>query len=105
MLVGDAHLDVGDLVMVIHLGSLGGKRVAGLGTMKEHDVVLDAEGESLMTVHDGGQRNVGQREIDAALTDASGIEMLGGDRQFGRGMAFMNVCETATAIGCETVVL
>ena len=105
MLVGDAHLDVGDLVMVIHLGSLGGKRVAGLGAMEEHDVVLDAEGESLMAVHDGGQRNVGQREIDTTLADASGIEVLRGDRQFGRGMAFMYVYEPAAAIGCETVVL
>ena len=105
MLVGDVHLDVGDLVMVIHLGSLGGKRVAGLGAMDEHDVVLDAEGEGLTAVHDGSDGDVGQGEKDTALTDASGIEVLRGNRQFGRGMAFMNVYEPATAIGCKTVVL
>ena len=46
VLIGDAHIDIGNLVVVEHLGGLSGKRVAYLGAMEEHDVVLDAEGDA-----------------------------------------------------------
>ena len=105
MLVGDAHVDIRDLVVVVHLGGLSGKRIADLGTVEEHDVVLDAEGEGLTTVHNGGDGDVGQGEKDTTLTDTSGIEVLGGDGEFGGGLAFAHLFEDTSAIGGEAVVL
>jgi hypothetical protein len=104
MLVGDANVDVGNLVVVVYLGGLGNECVAGLGTVEEHDVVLDAEGETAVTVHDCGEGNVGEGEECSALTDAAGIEVLGGYDQFSPGVTLANLFEYATAIGGETIV-
>ena len=58
VLILDAYLDIRDLMVVIYLGSLSGEGIADLGTVEKHDVVLDAESESLTAVHDGGNGDV-----------------------------------------------
>ena len=105
VLVLDAHLDVRDLMVVIYLGSLSGECIADLGAVEEHDVVLDAEGEGLTAVHDGGDGDVGQSEINATLADASGIEVLRGDGELGSGVAFADFCKPAAAVSGEAVVI
>ena len=104
-LVGDAHVDVRDLMVVVDLGSLSGKRIADLGAVEEHDIVLEAEGKGLTTVHDGGDGDVGQSEKDTALADASGIEVLGSDGEFGGGIAFAHFLEDTAAVSGKAVVL
>ena len=104
-LVGDANFDVGNFVMIVHLSGLGRETVADLGAAEEHDVVLDAESESLTTVHHSGQSNVGQGEINTSLADATRIEMVGGDGELCRGIALAHFHEFAAAIGSKTVVL
>ena len=105
MLVGDAHIDIGNLVVVEHLGGLSGKRVAYLGAMEEHDVVLDAEGEAAATVHDSGDGDVGQGEECTTLTNTSSIEMIGGDGELGAGIALAHFFQNAAIVGSEAVVL
>ena len=104
-LVGDADVDVRNLVVVEDLGGLGGEGVANLGAVEEHDVVLDAEGEAATTVHDSSQGYVGQGEVGTALTDATGIEVVGGDEELGAGIAGTHLGEDAAVGGGEAVVL
>ena len=63
-------------MMIVYFCGLSRERIAHLGAMEKHDVALDTKGQSATTVHNGGKGDIGQREENATLTDASGIEML-----------------------------
>ena len=53
MLIGDTHIDIGYLVMVIHFGGLSYQGITDTGALEEHDVVLQSEGERTSAVHHG----------------------------------------------------
>ena len=61
--------------MVEHLDSFSDKGIADFGTMQEHDIVLDAEGQRPTTVHDSSQCDISECEIGAALADATSIQV------------------------------
>ena len=63
MLIGDTHIDIGYLVMVIHFDGLSYQGITDTGALEEHDVILQSEGERTSAVHHGSQRNIGQREV------------------------------------------
>ena len=105
LLVGDAHIHVWYLVVVIHLRCFRYQRVAGLGAVQEHDVVLYAEGQSSVTVHHGSQCNVGQREVGTALTYPACIQVLWGHQHFRTGIPLTYLFQYASAIRRKAVVL
>ena len=59
VLVGDANLNRGDLMVIGYEGGFGPEMVALDGTGHEHDVVGDAEGKLAVLVHQGGDGKVG----------------------------------------------
>jgi len=88
MLIGDAHIDIGYLVMVIHFGGLSYQGITDTGALEEHDVVLQSEGERTSAVHHSSQRNISQREIGTALTDAACVQMMFCDQHLSPSIAF-----------------
>ena len=89
VLIGDAHLDGGDLVVVGDADGLGGEGVAQTGAGDEHQTAGDAEGELSAVVHEGGDGEVGQREEGTALTDVAAVEMGFRDRHHRCGVTLI----------------
>ena len=87
MLIGDTHIDVGYLVMIIHLCGLSNQGITYSSALEKHDVVLQSEGEHATTVHHGSQCDICQREVGTALTDAPSIEMVFSDKHLCPGIA------------------
>ena len=104
VLIGDAHIDIRYLMMVVNLSGFGRERITNFGTMEEHDVVLNAKGKTTAAVHNGGYRDVGQSKEHASLTDAPCIKMFGGNSQFGCSIAFTHFLEFTATVGSKTVV-
>ena len=86
VLIGDAHLDGRDLVVVGDADGLGGEGVAQTGAGDEHQAAGDAEGELSAVVHERGDGKVGQREEGSALTDVAAVEMGFRDRHHRDGV-------------------
>jgi len=105
VLIGNTHFDVGNLVVIVYLGGLGGEHITNFGTVEEHDIVLNTKGEGLTAVHDGSDGDIGQGKINTTLTDASGIEVLRGNGQFGSGEALAYFYKFAATIGSKAVIL
>ena len=89
VLIGDAHLDGGDLVVVGDADGLGGEGVAQTGAGDEHQTAGDAEGELTAVVHKGGDGEVGQREEGTALTHVAAVEMGYRDRHHRDGVTLI----------------
>ena len=89
VLIGDAHLDGGDLVVVGDTDGLGGEGVAQTGAGDEHQTAGNAEGELTAVVHKGGDGEVGQREEGTALTDVAAVEMGLRDRHHRDGVTLI----------------
>jgi len=105
VLIADAHLGIGQLVMVHYFVRLGSKPVAYLRTLHVDDVVLYPKRQLSVTVHHGGNSQVGQREIGTALTYSTGVQVFRGHLKAGTGIALANLLQYTTAVMGEAIVL
>lgn len=90
--------------MVIgHVDSFGTKGITLMCAGYVHDTVGDAEGELTLTVHQGGDGEVGQCEEGSTLTDMASVQMFSRYRHDGDSMLFVNLSYSATCISSEAI--
>ena len=95
VLIGDTHLDGGNLVVVGNADSLGGEGVAQTGAGDEHQTAGDAEGKLTAVVHECSDGEVGQREEGSALTHVATVEMSLRDCHHRYGVTVVNFRDSA----------
>lgn len=96
MLVGDAYIDIRQLMVVCHFACFCSQRVTRLGTFHIDDVVFYAEGELPVWVHHRRNGNVSQCKVGPTLAYPTSIQVFGGHHQWRTGIAVASLFEYFT---------
>ena len=103
LLIGDADLDTGNLMVVADVDSLSSEYVAFTGRRDEHDAIMDAKGQLTIVVHQCCYGKVSKCKKGSTLTNIAAVEVGIGDGHYGYGMLGINLSNLTTGIGSKTI--
>lgn len=103
VLIGDAHLNRWNLVMVNDKYGFSTQQVALTGRLDKHDATGETKGELPSTVHEGSHGKVGQSKEYTALAHAPTVQVFVPNCHFSHGVTVIDLGQLATGILSEMI--